>query len=140
MDNIKFIHCDEDLHPDARSLFISALHKGVYVPLQSYEIEKVSQSLAEEINIAPVGILAKHIGTGVEVYVMSDYFMNIEYDTMDERWHFLIEEENLSNVIGVKSIPLLFVFLHNAFANTLDEYKDYDVLEVTQDNVGGQEQ
>jgi len=129
MDNIEFVFCDEELLPNSKDLFVRALHEGISCHLTMEELNKASEELQDEINLAPAAVLAKSIGNGVQVYFRAKYLLNFEYDTLDESWGFYFDPEN-ADPEGVSVIPLIFMLLYNVLCDTLPTLNSYDKLEM----------
>ena len=128
LDNIGFVFCDNRLQENARETFIEALETGIEVQLDQETLTKISAELEDEVNLTPLPLMAKNIGSGIEVYYRSSYLLNFEYDTMYESWYVImdftdVEKESLS------TIPLLYTFLYNALVNNIEKYENYVILE-----------
>lgn len=128
MGNIDFIFCDKNLVEECRELFIQALHEGIDIRTDNDQMNKIANSLADEVNLAPVPLLAKNIGNGVMVYYRAKYLLNFEYDTTYENWGFYIDFEDV-NQEGLATIPLIFMLFYNVLTDTLDEYSSFPKLE-----------
>ena len=128
MENIDFVFCDNKLVPEYRDLFIRALHEGVVCTTDDDTTNKISEKLANEVNLAPLPLLARNIGNGVMVYYRAKYLLNFEYDTMHEVWAFYIDFEEV-NEEGLATVPLLFMLFYNVLIETLEDYSDYTRLE-----------
>ena len=128
MDNIEFVFCDKDMNEECRELFIDALHQGIVVMHSHKEMNDIAQALADAINIAPLPILAKYLGTGVEFYYRSTYLLNFEYDNTYENWGFYIDLEDVTRD-GMLCIPIILMLFYNVLVDIIDEYKEYPKVE-----------
>lgn len=128
MDNIDFIFCNQDMNKDSKKLFIEAVHHGIRCLHSTSELNKISEGLADAVNIAPLPLLAKNIGNGIELYYRSNYLLNFEYDTTYETWGIYLEQESMDRE-GLISIPVIFMLFYNTIIETIDKYSDYDKVD-----------
>lgn len=128
MDNIDFIFCSQEMHKDSKKLFIEAVHQGISYFHSTDELNKISEGLADAINIAPLPLLAKNVGNGIELYYRSNYLLNFEYDTTYETWGIYLEQESVDRE-GLVSIPVIFMLFYNTIIENIDKYSDYDKVD-----------
>ena len=133
MDNIEFVFCDSAQNPNAKDLFIQALHEGICFRQSDEEMNKLSILLEDTINIAPIPLLAKHVGNGVEVYYRSSYLLNFEYNSTHETWGFYIDFDKVDRE-GLTSIPVIFMLFYNSVIDLVPEYKSYPKMEKTNEH------
>lgn len=132
MDNITFAFCDQDIHPEAKSLFVDAIVNGIEVYIDIEDVPDYVEELQDQIVSSETSLLAIRNGNCVDVYYRSTSLLEFEYDIDTEAWVIYYTKETNDDIDRSSQVPLMFFFLYNTFVKLRDEYKDYVEIEVKQ--------
>ena len=141
MNNITFAFCDQDIHPEAKELFIDAIVNGIEVYIDIDDVPDYVDVLHDQILQSATSLMAGKSGNGVNVYHKRTPLLEFEYDIDLEAWVIYYDKEVNEDMDLSSQVPLMFFFLYNTFVKLKDEYKDYIEIEIKQtDTVESDEQ